>query len=107
MVTRVTRHGLQVDQVLADFVETQALPGTGVSADRFWAGMADLAQTEGAINRQLLAKREALQSQIDAWHHSHRNAPHDPRAYKDFLKEIGYLLPESADFQIDTANVDP
>ena len=107
MVTRVTRHGLQVDQVLADFLEMHALPGTGVSADLFWAGMADLAQTEGAVNRSLLAKRETLQSQIDHWHHSHRNAPHDPVAYKDFLREIGYLLPEGDDFQIDTANVDP
>ena len=107
MVTRVTRHGLQVDQILADFVEAQALPGTGVSADTFWAGMADLAQTEGAINAALLAKRDALQNKIDAWHHTHRNAPHDPVAYKDFLKEIDYLLPEPADFQIDTTNVDP
>ncbi|MES2434329.1 MAG: malate synthase G [Pseudomonadota bacterium] len=107
MVTRVTRHGLQVDQILADFIEAQALPGTGVTADRFWAGMADLAQTEGAINAGLLAKRDDLQTKIDAWHHSHRNAPHDPAAYKDFLKEIGYLLPEGPDFQIDTTNVDP
>ena len=106
MVTRVTRHGLQVDQVLAGFLEAHALPGTGVSADQFWAGMADLAQTEGAANRSLLAKRETLQSQIDRWHHSHRNAPHDPVAYKDFLSEIGYLLPEGDDFQIDTTNVD-
>ncbi|OYU40123.1 MAG: malate synthase G [Pseudorhodobacter sp. PARRP1] len=107
MVTRVTRHGLQVDQVLADFIEAQALPGTGVAADRFWAGMADLAQTEGARNAALLAKRDDLQTQIDTWHKNHRNAAHDPVAYKDFVSEIGYLLPEPADFQIDTTNVDP
>ena len=106
MVTRVTRHGLQVDQVLADFLETQALPGTGISPDQFWAGMADLAQTEGALNAALLGKRDQLQAQIDAWHRSHRNAPHDPVAYKDFLQEIGYLLPEGPDFQIDTTGVD-
>ncbi|MFC3179586.1 malate synthase G [Cypionkella sinensis] len=107
MVTRVTRHGLQVDQVLADFIEQRALPGTGVAADRFWAGLSDLAQVEGARNAALLAKREDLQAQIDTWHKNHRTAAHDPVAYKDFLQEIGYLLPEPADFQIDTTNVDP
>ncbi|MDB5658173.1 MAG: malate synthase [Cypionkella sp.] len=107
MVTRVTRHGLQVDQILADFIERHALPGTGVTTDQFWAGMADLAQTEGAVNRSLLAKRDAMQTKIDVWHHSHRNAPHDAVAYKDFLSEIGYLLPGGEDFQIDTTNVDP
>jgi malate synthase len=106
MTHRVPRHGLQVDQTLAAFIETQALTGSGVSADRFWAGMADLAQVQGAKNRALLAKRDALQSQIDAWHIAHRGGAHDPVAYKAFLQEIGYLLPEPADFQIDTTNVD-
>ena len=106
MTQRVTRHGLQVDQILADFIETSALPGTGVAADSFWAGMADLASIQGAKNRALLARRVALQDQIDAWHRAHRGQPHDAAAYKAFLQEIGYLLPESEDFQIDTTNVD-
>jgi malate synthase len=107
MTHRVTRHGLQVDQILADFIEAQALTGSGISADQFWAGMADLAQVQGAKNRALLAKREALQTQIDDWHLAHRNGAHDPLAYKSFLQDIGYLLPEGEDFQIETTNVDP
>jgi malate synthase len=107
MTHRVTRHGLQVDQILADFIEAQALTGSGISADQFWAGMADLAQVQGAKNRALLAKREALQTQIDDWHLAHRNGAHDPLAYKSFLQNIGYLLPEGEDFQIETTNVDP
>ena len=104
MAQRVTKAGLQVDKILADFIETSALPGTGVTADAFWAGMADLADTQGPKNRALLAKRDALQEQIDQWHRSHRAAPHDPNAYKAFLQDIGYLLPEGPDFQIDTTH---
>ena len=106
MAQRVTKAGLQVDKILADFIETSALPGTGVTADAFWAGMADLAATQGPKNRALLAKRDALQEQIDQWHRSHRAAPHDPNAYKAFLQDIGYLLPEGPDFQIDTTHLD-
>ena len=106
MTHRTNRHGLQVDQILADFIETQALPGTGITPDQLWAGMADLATTLGPKNRALLDKREDLQAQIDAWHRSNRNAPHDHEAYKAFLTRIGYLMPEGPAFQIDTANVD-
>ena len=107
MTQRVNRHGLQVDQILADFIETKALVGTKVSAEDFWAGMATLAQTQGAKNHVLLSKRESLQAQIDAWHIANRKGPHDAAAYKAFLQDIGYLLPEGDDFEIDTTNVDP
>lgn len=107
MTQRITRHGLQVDRLLADFIEIRALPGTGISADAFWAGLAHLATTQGPKNRALLQKRADLQAKIDAWHIAHRDAPHDPAAYKAMLEDIGYLLPEGADFHIDTANVDP
>jgi malate synthase len=106
MTQRVTKVGLQVDKILADFIDTKALPGTGVSHDAFWTGLADLAVVQGAKNRALLAKRNALQTQIDQWHIAHRDGQHDPQAYKAFLQDIGYLLPEGDDFQIDTANVD-
>ena len=106
-VTREEKHGLQVDSQLANFVEARALPGTGVSADVFWKGFSDIAHELGPRNKELLEKRETLQSQIDAWHVGRRNQLHDHAAYKAFLTEIGYLLPEGADFQIDTANVDP
>lgn len=107
MIQRVMRDGLQVDQQLAQFIETKALPGTGVDVAVFWAGFDRLIHEQGPKNKALLEKREALQSQIDAWHIAHRDAPHDREAYKTFLAEIGYLLPEGDDFEIDTANVDP
>ncbi|WP_298261584.1 malate synthase G [uncultured Litoreibacter sp.] len=106
-VTRVEKHGLQVDSRLADFVETQALQGTGVPADDFWKGFSDVVHELGPKNRALLETRETLQGQIDAWHLDRRGQPHDHAAYKAFLTKIGYLLPEGEDFQIETANVDP
>ncbi|EPX81287.1 malate synthase G [Litoreibacter arenae] len=106
-VTRIDKHGLQVDSQLAEFIETKALPGTGVDADDFWKGFSDIAHELGPKNKALLDKRESLQTQIDAWHIEHRDKPHDHAAYKAFLSKIGYLLPEGGDFQIDTANVDP
>jgi len=107
MAKRKTLHGLQVDTRLVRFVEDRALPGTGIAPDAFWAGLSALIHELGPENRALLARREDLQARIDAWHIAHRARPHDHEAYKAFLQEIGYLLPEGADFQIDTAGVDP
>lgn len=107
MSDRVTRAGLQVAAELAEFIEEQALPGTDVGADAFWQGLSDLAHEFGPRNSALLAKREDIQGQIDAWHIANRDKPHDHEAYKSFLQEIGYLLPEGNDFEIDTANTDP
>ena len=107
MSERIEKFGLQVDKTLHEFIETQALPGSGVAADDFWKGLSDLAHEMGPKNKALLEKREAIQQKIDEWHISHRNAPHDHNAYKVFLEDIGYLLPEGGDFEIDTANVDP
>ncbi|TCP44306.1 malate synthase G [Rhodovulum marinum] len=101
------RAGLQVADVLAAFVEDRALPGTGIDAGAFWNGFAGLVRDFTPRNRELLEIREELQARIDAWHLTHRDAPHDHEAYKAFLAEIGYLRPEGGDFQIDTANVDP
>ena len=107
MADRTTVHGLQVDTRLASFVEDRALPGTGIAPDAFWAGLSSLAHDLGPKNRALLTRRDDLQAKIDAWHIAHRARPHDHEAYKAFLQEIGYLLPEGEDFQIDTADVDP
>ncbi len=107
MAQRMDKAGLKVDRQLADFIEGQALPGTGISAADFWAGFSALAHDLAPRNRALLEKRDVLQSQIDDWHRTHRGKPHNAAAYKTFLEEIGYLLPEGEDFQIDTANVDP
>ncbi|THD82222.1 malate synthase G [Aliigemmobacter aestuarii] len=107
MAERIDRNGLQVDRQLAAFVEEAALPGTGVTAPAFWQGFAAMLADLAPKNRALLAKRDALQAKIDGWHVAHRRQPHDHLAYKAFLEEIGYLLPEGPDFRIDTANVDP
>ncbi|WP_380058391.1 malate synthase G [Falsihalocynthiibacter sp. SS001] len=101
------RNGLKVAPELASFVEERALVGTGVTAEQFWSGLSDLVHELGPKNRALLEKREYLQDQIDAWHLKMRGKPHDDEGYASFLREIGYLLPEGPDFEIETANVDP
>ena len=105
MTERVERSGLKVAKELADFIEDRALVGTGVAPDAFWAGLSVLAHDFGPKNRALLEKRASLQAQIDAWHLENKDAA--PEAYETFLREIGYLLPDADDFQIETANVDP
>jgi len=106
MTDRVEAGGLQIAKELYDFVNSEALPGTGVDQGKFWDGLGALIHTMGPKNRDLLAKREDIQAQIDAWHKSRRGQPHDHAAYKAFLTEIGYLVPEGGAFSIDTPNVD-
>ncbi|MFO7756917.1 MAG: malate synthase G [Roseovarius sp.] len=107
MVQRIEKHGLQVAENLARFVDDQALPGTGVAPEAFWSGFAAVVNEMTPENEAFLEKREALQRQLDDWHVRHRNQPHDHEAYKRFLEEIGYLVEEGPDFEIETANVDP
>ncbi|WP_050523737.1 malate synthase G [Pseudorhodobacter wandonensis] len=107
MAQMLDKGGITVDAQLVQFIEDKALPGTGVSPDAFWAGMAGVINTLGPKNRALLAKRDALQAKIDAWHIAHRDQPHDADVYMAFLTEIGYLVPEGADFTIETQNTDP
>ncbi len=97
---------LDVAPVLKSFIEAEALPGTGVAPEAFWAGLAGLLADLAPRNAALLAKRDSLQAQIDAWHRTHAEKPINTAAYEAFLREIGYLLPEPADFAVTTANVD-
>ncbi|MDH1729567.1 malate synthase G [Pseudomonas chengduensis] len=106
MTERVQVGGLQVAKALYDFVNNEAIPGTGIAADQFWAGAAAVIKDLAPKNRALLAKRDELQAQIDAWHQARKGQAHDAAAYKAFLQEIGYLLPEPEDFHATTANVD-
>jgi len=103
---RTQKGGLQVASVLSDLIEQRILPGTGIEPAAFWAGFEQITNTFAPRNRELLAKRDAIQAQIDAWHRK-QGGQHDAAAYKQFLGEIGYLLPEPADFKVTTANVDP
>jgi malate synthase len=106
MTERVQVGSLQVAKVLFDFVNNEAIPGTGIAADAFWAGAEAVINDLAPKNRALLATRDDIQAQIDAWHQARAGQAHDAVAYKSFLQEIGYLLPEPADFQASTQNVD-
>ena len=102
----VARGGLQVAAQLVEFIERDALPGTGVEANNFWAGFVAIYAEFAPRNAALLAKRDDLQARIDAWHGARAGQPHDAAAYQKFLSEIGYLVPQPAPFRITTANVD-
>ncbi|WP_346775456.1 malate synthase G [Sphingomonas sp. G-3-2-10] len=101
------RAGLIIDDLLAEFIEREALPGTGVDPASFWTGFATLLTDLAPRNAELLAKRDVLQAQIDGWYADRVGQPFDVAAHKAFLTEIGYLVPEPAPFAISTANVDP
>ncbi|PQP04930.1 MULTISPECIES: malate synthase G [Pseudomonas] len=106
MTEHVQVGGLQVAKVLFDFVNNEAIPGTGLTADTFWAGADKVIHDLAPKNKALLAKRDDFQARIDAWHQARAGVAHDAVAYKAFLQDIGYLLPEAADFQATTQNVD-
>tara|TARA_R110002072_G_scaffold11196_2_gene50861 strand:+ start:16345 stop:18549 length:2205 start_codon:yes stop_codon:yes gene_type:complete len=100
-------HGLQINQAFAQFVTEELLPGTGISGDWFWQGLAQLINELAPVNRALLQRRDTLQSSIDSWHREHHGASFRSGEYKQFLRDIGYLLPEPGDVKITTSGVDP
>ena len=106
MTERVATGNLRVAKVLYDFINNEALPGTDIDPDSFWAGVDKVVTDLGPRNQDLLARRDELQAHIDKWHRQRVIEPIDLEAYKQFLAEIGYLLPEPADFAVTTANVD-
>ena len=95
---RIAAGGLQVDKELYDFINDEALPGTGVSPAAFWSGFDELVHGLAPRNRELLTKREDLQRRIDAWYRENRDEPIDLPEYKAMLQEIGYLVPEGDAF---------
>ena len=107
MTDRVSVGNLRVARVLYDFVNAEALPGTDIDPDSFWAGVDKVVTDLTPRNDDLLRRRDDLQAQIDRWHRQRVIAPHDAEAYRQFLTEIGYLLPEPDDFTITTSGVDP
>ena len=102
----VERAGMQIDLRLAGFIENDVLAPLGRNAAEFWDGFAALCSQFVPRNRALLAKRDTLQTQIDAWHLEQQGKLHDTDAYQAFLKQIGYLVAEPGDFAIGTQNVD-
>ena len=107
MTGSYVRHGaIEIDEVLHKFVETEALPGTGLSPRAFWDGLEKILVDLAPRNKALLAKRDDLQAKIDAWHLARKGKTFNAAEYKALLTEIGYLVPAGADFAIATKNVD-
>ena len=105
-IQRTQRGSLQVVTELDALVAEKIIPGTGVDVNAFWAGLEACLDDLGPVNQAMLARRDDLQRQIDEYHLNHRGQNLDAAAYKAFLQEIGYLLPEPDQFEIDTQNVD-
>ncbi|WP_376702537.1 malate synthase G [Mesorhizobium sp. ISC25] len=106
MTDRVEIAGLRIARELHDFVANEALPGTGIEAEAFWGGFSAIVHDLSPKNRAMLEKRDAMQDKLDRWYRDN-GAPVDMEAYKNFLREIGYLLPEGPAFSVTTENVDP
>ncbi|ADX03720.1 malate synthase G [Acinetobacter baumannii] len=103
MTARIQKGKLAIAKELYDFIENEALPGSGLDSETYWENFEQVVVDLSPKNKALLAKRDELQAKIDEWH---RNNKFELGAYKAFLTEIGYLLPEVEDFQITTENVD-
>ncbi|GEK73736.1 MULTISPECIES: malate synthase G [Halomonas] len=106
MTQRITRHRLQVAAELDRFINEQALPGSGVDPEAFWAGVDALFHDLTPKNRELLAERDALQAELDAWHRENSGPVRDMAAYRGFLERIGYLQPAPAEVKVTTTKVD-
>ena len=106
MTERTTCHRLQVADELYRFIQDEALPGSGVNADQFWADFDRLVHDLAPRNRELLAKRDQIQAQLDDWHRKNPGPIRDQGAYQAFLRDIGYLVDAPENVQIDTTNID-
>ena len=107
MTDRIAAGALQVDTELHDFINNEALPGTGISSEAFWSGLDRVIHDLAPRNRELLATRDELQARIDAWYQESEGQPSDLPSFKAVLQEIGYLVPEGGEFTVSTAHVDP
>ncbi len=106
MSEMIARDGIRVAAELNDFIEREALPGTGIDSGAFWQGFAALVNDLAPKNRALLAERDRLQSELDQWHRAHPGPIADLAAYRAFLDKVGYLVPQPATVKASTANVD-
>jgi len=106
MPQAMTIENLTVSQCLFDFIEHEALKGTGISSSHFWKEFSLLIKELSPENIRLLKKRDDLQVSIDQWHQANQGDAFDFKKYKQFLTDINYLVPEVSDFDINTSNVD-
>lgn len=104
---RINKNGLWIEEPLHDFLEMEVLPGSMVNPELFWKGFSNLIKNYSPLNKQLLKKRDYLQKEINAWHQNQIGKKINPQVYKSFLLEIGYLMSEGDDFQIETKDIDP
>jgi len=98
--------GLSIDPELSSFIANEAAPGTGIEPRAFWSGLAAILRELAPRNRELLAFRDLLQERIDSWHREQAGRAHDPLAYRQFLTEVGYLLPDPGAVTIAPTNID-
>ena len=105
-IARINVGGLQVAQNLYDFINQEAMPGTGVEPAEFWQAFGQIVADLAPKNAALLATRDALQQQINAWHKDNVGKFSDMDVYENFLRDIGYIVPEGAAFEVTTQNVD-
>ena len=103
---RINVHRLQVATKLHDFINQKVLPGTEVAADKFWAGFDAIVADLAPKNIALLAERDRLQSELDAWHKANPGPVHNMKAYRAFLEKVGYLVPVPKSVKTTTSNVD-
>jgi malate synthase len=106
MNSRIELAGLSIAMELYQLVNEEIIPGTGIEPENFWQGLADIFTDLGPVNRTLLDKRADIKRQLDEWHRSQPGSIDMP-SYRQFLSDIGYLLPEGEDFEIQTSEVDP
>ena len=102
-----TNTSLKVSNELKDFLENEVLDGLEITPEKFWSSFEEIVNEFSPKNKELLAKREDIQSKIDHWHLQRKGFEHDHAEYKKFLEDIGYIATRSPDFSINIANVDP
>ena len=102
----IDKNGLKICSTLFEFINNEAIPGTNIKSDEFWSKFSDTVHKLAPINKGLIDKRAAIQTEIDSWHKSSQGKDFDKNEYLKFLKSINYLVDEKEDFVIETSNID-
>ena len=102
----IDKNGLKVNSIFVEFINNEVIPGTNIKPDEFWKKFSTIIHELAPINKNLVAKREKIQTQIDGWHKSNNGEDFSKKEYTDFLKSISYIVEEKEDFRIETSDVD-
>lgn len=106
MSQTITQGRLRIDANFKRFVDEEVLPGTGLDAAAFWRNFDEIVHDLAPENRQLLAERDRIQAALDEWHRSNPGPVKDKAAYKSFLRELGYLVPQLERVTVETTGID-